>query len=216
MEIEYDARRLSLNGNVQENGSISDYSESGNYPIIIGGVYHWTSNVGARCGMPALYKRTKFVRISTGEVLGDFFPVKHRQTGVCGFFDAVKQQFHPSLNSVPFTENGNLTYDAEVEYLAGSIDRTAYINTGICPTSAMKIEAEISRTGTSDYWFFNTESYFYNTTSTNTTGDCFGLGWNYPRINYGGGYSSKESYAGFPINTKIKFEFQGGKSWMDG
>jgi len=97
---------LNVNGIVQEDTSITDYTETENYPIIIGGIYHWTSDIGARAGTLALYKRTKFVKISTGEVLGDFFPVKCKDTGICGFFDIVKQQFHSSLNSIPFTENG--------------------------------------------------------------------------------------------------------------
>ena len=114
------------------------------------------------------------------------------------------------------TGGKRLPYDAEVEWIAGSPQRTAYINTGICPTSTMRIEAEISRTGTADGWYFNTESRYIGLTSTNTTGDNFGFGWAPPRINYGGGLSTFWNWFDFPENTKIKFDFQGGKSWING
>ena len=114
--------------------------------------------------------------------------------------------------------SGSLPYDSRVDYLAGVASKNAYFKTSVVPTSTTKIEAEISidisnHTGG---WFFNTESTFYNTTSTSTSGNCFGLGWVAPRLNYGGGFSSLSSYEGFPDKTKVKFEFQGGKAWLDG
>ena len=110
-----------------------------------------------------------------------------------------------------------LPYDKRVEYLTGSASKNAYVKTSIVPTSTMKIEAELSLDRrASAGWFFNTESYFYNNTSTNTSGNCFGLGWTYPRFNYGGGYFTRDTYEGFPDQTKVKFEFQGGKAWLDG
>ena len=106
LNIEFDAHRLKVNDQLATSSQQVDYTETHNYPIIIGGMYFYVSSVGARAGAIALYKQTTFVDLQTNEVLGDFIPAKDKSTLICGFYDIVKKQFHSSLNSIPFTENG--------------------------------------------------------------------------------------------------------------
>lgn len=111
-----------------------------------------------------------------------------------------------------------LPYDAEVEFVAGNANRSAYFRTMIIPTSTMKIEAEVSYvSGAQNGWFFETEAQYYNTTSTTTTGNAFGFGWSMQpfRVCYGGGFTTGPSGV-FPAETRMKLVFQGGLATLGG